>query len=159
MGLFIFYPAYPAEVFLTGVRNISRVAGRGYETILYINLGGTKHFKKYLKIGVRNIQKDPVFHQGVWNIFIIMEYILFLFKNLKYSSWPKFWRDDNEIARLWRILKFDFEGGTFFSSEEETSWPWWGLNQFQSYARETLCRSVTQQLPGWHNRLLRHTLT
>ena len=55
--------------------------------------------------------------------------------------------------------KFDYEGGTLFSSEEETSWPWWGLNPFQSYARETLCRSVTQQLAGWHNRLLRHTLT
>ena len=49
-----------------------------------------------------------------------MEYILFRIKNLKCSMWPKFWWDDGEISRLWRILKHGFEDGTLFSSDEET---------------------------------------
>ena len=51
---------------MTGVRNISRVAGRGYETFLYINLGGTKHFKKHLKIGgTKHFKKSCILLGGM----------------------------------------------------------------------------------------------
>ena len=66
-------------MFLTGVRNISGAAGRGYETFLYINLGGTKHLKKRLKTGgTRHFRKSCIslggtkhFHHNVVLIWIL----------------------------------------------------------------------------------------
>ena len=57
LGVFIFYPAYPAGWILTGVRNISQVLAPGYETFCKLDYGGTKHFLTPCKIGVRNISR------------------------------------------------------------------------------------------------------